>query len=134
MISYRYDIIPEDMISYHVQHIYMFDIYTCSTYIHVGRIYMFKIYRVYIQYTYMSKNTVSFKKWTYIWPIDVFISLKLINFQNDLRIWPFWGPEISFFIIFFDDLVFLTNIFLKICFCIFIFYFMVYLRINNPEN
>ena len=66
----------------HVQHIYMSNIYTCLTYIQ-------SIYN-----THMSKNTVSFKKWTYIWTVYLFMGLKLINFQNDLIFWPVWGPEI----------------------------------------
>merc|ERR1712232_876718 len=48
--------------------------------------YTFKIYTVYIQHTYMSKNIVSVKTCAYIWPLDISIDAKLINFQNDLLV------------------------------------------------
>ena len=110
--------------------------------------YMSIVYRLYISWRYISwryiesiynthicqKNTVSFKNWTYTWSLDTFMDSKLINFQNDLIFWPFWGPEILFFIDFLTILIFRKNIFQKIFFCIFIFYFLVYLRINNPKN
>ena len=31
----------------------------------------------------MCQKTVLFKKWTYIWSLDIFISSKLITYQND---------------------------------------------------
>ena len=88
------------------------------------------ICRIYIQKHSLVQNMDLYN----IWPLDIFMSLKLIIFQNDLRFWPFWGPEISFFIIFLTIFIFRKNIFQKIFFCVFIFYLLVYLRINNPEN
>ena len=82
-------------------------------------LYMSNIYIDYIQYAYMSKNTVLFKKWTCRWSLDIFMDSKLINFQNDLIFWPLWGPEILFLIDFLTILIFRKNIFLK--------YFLAYL-------
>ena len=101
----------------------MSNIYTCPTYIE-------SIYNTHI----CQKNTVSFKKWTYRWSLDIFMDSKLINFQNDLIFWPFWGPEILFFIDFLTILIFRKNIFWNIFFCICVFYFLVFLRISNPKN
>ena len=69
----------------HVQHMYMLNMYTCSAYIHVQDIYISNIYTypTFIQSiysTHISKNSVFFIAWTYIyglfnsfWPKKILI-------------------------------------------------------------